>query len=743
MPHSEPLEADDLRQVGAYRLTGRLGVGGQGVVYLGEPASAPDGGDTDLVAVKLLHSDWLRDPTALGRLSKEVAAARRVASFCTARVVDADLDARPPYVVSEYIEGPTLLAHVSDGGPLTGSRLLRLAVGTATALTAIHQHGVVHRDFKPGNIILGPDGPRVIDFGIAREQSMDASGTTGVVGTPVYMAPEHFVGKPIGPSADVFAWASTMVYAATGQGPFTAPTLAAIMNRVINDEPTIGDLPEPLSGLVHHCLTKDPSARPTSRDALLALLADTETTVPRDTPIFAAASPAAQTPFAPPPPGEAPAAATTAPAAPPGGAAFPAPGPGPGGVGDAVGRGLAASPDGGPSSPDVGAPAAGAAGGAHPFFGASAPAPGASPGAAGMSGHPPANAGSTWPEGRSGVGPGAGDGFEDGHAGMAPRPPGAPGGAASPGGAPHDAPHYGPVGPGGAAAPGGMPAGGATGPGGPPYGDTGGPGGPPPGGGAYGGPPPGGGGGPSGAGTPPGRGRKKMLLAVAGGVGALVVLVGVALFAFGRPWDSAEAANGSPQAQASPSAQPGARNVDVTGKQGNSTKRGKAGQRRAGKNAKGKAHGKNPHRAGEKAKRGRHHAGAKNSSAPTSTPRTHTPPKPRPNRYTPGQACGSGYRVLESHPMFKGGYRVATVYLMYDNGSGNNCTVTMRSDQGVGKRRVHVGATLQRRGGRVQSDSGQFLWYGGPVRLHAPGTCVRYGGSFGSVSFTSPYGHCG
>lgn len=234
-----------------------------------------------------------------------------------------------------------------------------------------------------------------------------------------------------------------------------------------------------------------------------------------------------------------------------------------------------------------------------------------------------------------------------------------------------------------------------------------------------------------------------MLLAVAGGVGALVVLVGVALFAVGRIGDSANAANGSPQAQGSPSARPGARNVDVTGKQGNSTKQSEAGQKQAGKNAKGKAKGKNAHHGGKKAEKGRHHAGSKDSSAPKSTQRPHTPPKPRPNRYTPVQACGSGYRVLESHPMYKRGARVATVYLLYDNGSGNNCAVTMRSDQGVGSRRVHVAATLQRRGGHVESDSGRFLWYGGPVRLHAPGKCVRYGGSFGNVSFTSPYGHCG
>lgn len=693
MPHSEPLEADDPRQVGAYRLTGRLGVGGQGIVYLGEPASAPDGADSsDLVAVKLLHSDWLRNPSARDRLAKEVAAARRVASFCTARVVDADLDARPPYVVSEYIEGPTLLTQVSDGGPLTGSRLLRLAVGSATALTAIHQHGVVHRDFKPGNIILGPDGPRVIDFGIAREQSVDASGTSGVVGTPVYMAPEHFVGTPIGPAADVFAWASTMVYAATGKGPFTAPTLAAIMNRVINDEPTIGDLPEPLAGLVRRCLDKDPSARPTSRDALLALLVDTEATVPRDTPVFAAASHAAQAPFAPPPPGSAP-ADQPPPATPPASTgADPA---------DA-----ASGPATGSASAQVAAAGYVPRAGTHPAGDTAAPAGGGSiPGpvydpGAGQPGAPWAPGGAALPGGQAGT------------------PPSAPGDPSGPGGGFAGMPPWVP----------GHPAG------------TAGPGGPPP-GGQRPGPPPGG---QPPAGAPPKRGRKKVLAAVAGGVGAVVVLVALAFIAFGRPGDSARAANGSPQAQATTrDGRPGAQNVGSGGQQGRSTKQGNAGERKAGKKADGKAHGKNPHRSKKNAKRGGHHSSPTKSAKPKTKPRNQPPPKPKANRYTPGQACGSGYRVLESHALFRGGARVATVYLMYDNGSGNNCAVTMRSDQGVGAKRARVGATLQRRGGHVESDSGQFLWYGGPVRLHAPGTCVRYGGTFGNVSFTSPYGHCG
>lgn len=297
MPHSEPLEPGDPRAFGGYRTLGRLGAGGQGVVYLAESPDEPGEpgrpGESQHVVVKTLHGERIRDAKARERLGKEVAAARRVASFCTARVLDADLDAHPPYVVSEYIEGPTLLAQVADDRPLTDARLIRLAVGTATALTAIHQHGIVHRDFKPANIILGPDGPRVIDFGIAREEAADPSSTSGIVGTPMYMAPEHFSSGSVGPPADVFAWASTMVYAATGQGPFTAPTVPAIMHRILTDTPTAGDLPEPLAGLVARCLNKDPDARPTARDILLGLLA-ADGDVPANGPIYAAASQAAQ-----------------------------------------------------------------------------------------------------------------------------------------------------------------------------------------------------------------------------------------------------------------------------------------------------------------------------------------------------------------------------------------------------------------------------------------------------------------
>ncbi|MBE3011068.1 protein kinase [Microbispora sp. NEAU-D428] len=260
-----PLRAGDPERLGDYRLVGRLGEGGQGVVYLGETAAG------ERVAVKVVRArPSIGVPTPFAR---ELAAARQVAEFCTARIVDARLDADPPYIVSEFVDGPSLQQVIESGGPLTGAVLHRLAIGTITALAAVHGAGVVHRDFKPSNVLVGPDGPRVIDFGIAR--LVDASTTTGLpAGTPPYMAPEHFHGDRIGPPADVFAWGSTITYAATGAPPFGRDTPAAIAYRIVQGEPVLGDLAGGLRDLVTRCLDKDPARRPTAREVLLSLLDD-------------------------------------------------------------------------------------------------------------------------------------------------------------------------------------------------------------------------------------------------------------------------------------------------------------------------------------------------------------------------------------------------------------------------------------------------------------------------------------
>ncbi|WP_214317346.1 serine/threonine-protein kinase [Nonomuraea sediminis] len=256
MPHVEPLREGDPAAVGPYRLMGRLGAGGQGIVYLAQGRNGVP------VAVKVL-----RDGLADDRFAKEIAAARRVEPFCIAQVLDASLGGRP-YIVTEYVEGPSL----QQAGRHGGAELQRLAVATATALAAIHQAGVVHRDFKPANVLLGPGGPRVIDFGIARAADAGLTATSSIVGTPAYMAPEQLAGAAVGPAADVFAWASVIVFAANGTPPFGDDSLPAVINRILHNEPMLGDLPQPLRSIVLGCLAKDPARRPPMQEVLLQLL---------------------------------------------------------------------------------------------------------------------------------------------------------------------------------------------------------------------------------------------------------------------------------------------------------------------------------------------------------------------------------------------------------------------------------------------------------------------------------------
>ncbi|GAB3973260.1 hypothetical protein GCM10029978_052210 [Actinoallomurus acanthiterrae] len=271
MPEVTSLRPGDPQTLGAYRLTGRLGEGGQGIVFLGQ------GRDGTSVAVKVLRGRWAADRRLRERFAKEVAAARRVAPFCVAQVLDADLESAQPYIVTEFVDGPTLREAVTVGGPRSGPALHRLAVATATALAAIHEAGVVHRDFKPANVLLGSDGPRVIDFGIARTLDAGTQATGGVVGTPTYMAPEQFAAHDIGPPADVFAWGCVMVFAATGAPPFGGDNVAAISYRVLHEQPDLGHLADPLRDLVSACLSKNPAARPSMREVLLRLLGNPDT----------------------------------------------------------------------------------------------------------------------------------------------------------------------------------------------------------------------------------------------------------------------------------------------------------------------------------------------------------------------------------------------------------------------------------------------------------------------------------
>jgi serine/threonine protein kinase len=265
---ADALRPGDPKRLGSYELLGRLGDGGQGIVFLGR---AQDGSD---VAIKLLHRELIDDETARVRFLREIEFAKQVASFCTAQIIDADIEGERPYLVSEYVPGPSVLQLVQTDGPISGGALERLAIGTATALVAIHQAGVIHRDFKPANVLIGPGGPRVIDFGIARVFDGANTMTSRVIGTPAFMSPEQLRGREFGKEADIFCWAATMVYAATGRPPFGNDSIPAVIQRALNEQPALGDIAEPLRGLIVHCLAKDPADRPEARTVLMRLLGE-------------------------------------------------------------------------------------------------------------------------------------------------------------------------------------------------------------------------------------------------------------------------------------------------------------------------------------------------------------------------------------------------------------------------------------------------------------------------------------
>ncbi|MEU1177335.1 serine/threonine-protein kinase [Streptomyces sp. NPDC005820] len=255
----QPLGADEPTAVGPYRLLGRLGSGGMGRVYLGRSA----GGRT--VAVKIVHPHLALDDEFRARFRREVEAARRVGGAWTAPVLDADPEATVPWVATAYAAGPSLAAAVAAHGPLPEHTVRALGAGLAEALAAVHDLGLVHRDVKPSNVLLTVDGPLLIDFGIARATDGTASLTsTGVsVGSPGYMAPEQILGRGVSGAADVFSFGAVLAYAATGAPPFPGDSSAALLYKVVHEEPALGELePGLLREAVEDCLAKDPSARP-------------------------------------------------------------------------------------------------------------------------------------------------------------------------------------------------------------------------------------------------------------------------------------------------------------------------------------------------------------------------------------------------------------------------------------------------------------------------------------------------
>ena len=263
-----PLADSDPRQLGRFKVLGLLGEGGMGRVFFGR---SPGGW---AVAIKVIHAGLAADPAFQARFAHEVATARAVGGIYTASVVDADTAAERPWLAVEYVAGPSLSDAVTAGGPLPLPAVLRLGLGLAEALQAIHAAGVVHRDLKPSNVLLAADGPRVIDFGIARAAEHSSLTRTGtILGSAGFMAPEQITGGETGPAADVFALGAVLTFAATGQGPFGEGRTEALAYRVVYADPTLGGVPDPVREVVARCLAKDPRYRPAPGGIIAALAA--------------------------------------------------------------------------------------------------------------------------------------------------------------------------------------------------------------------------------------------------------------------------------------------------------------------------------------------------------------------------------------------------------------------------------------------------------------------------------------
>ncbi|WP_165975309.1 serine/threonine-protein kinase [Actinomadura rubrisoli] len=262
-----PLRPGDPARIGSYEVIGFLGEGGMGSVFL---ARSPGG----LVAVKVVRADYARHAQFRERFRREAHSALRVPRFCTAEVLAADPDADPPYLVTEFIDGPTLDEVVAAGGPLRRAELEQLGVSMAVALAGVHGVGVVHRDLKPANVLLSRTGPRVIDFGIASavDAAFGLTGTGQIVGTPGFMAPEQFESGETRQPADIFAWGAVMAFAATGRRPFGAGPVQAIAYRIVHGEPDMEGLDDgPLRTVISAALNKDPARRPSARELLARL----------------------------------------------------------------------------------------------------------------------------------------------------------------------------------------------------------------------------------------------------------------------------------------------------------------------------------------------------------------------------------------------------------------------------------------------------------------------------------------
>ncbi|RVX42856.1 serine/threonine protein kinase [Nonomuraea polychroma] len=752
MNQFQPLAADDPRRLGAYDIVARLGEGGQGVVYLGKSDSG------EQVAVKLLHHALVADADARTRFLREVAVAQRVARFCTAPVLHADLEGSRPYIVSEYVPGPSLRELVINEGPRRGAALERLAISTATALAAIHRAGILHRDFKPANVLMGPEGPVVIDFGIARALDSPGATATGMaMGTPSYLAPEQLSGAAVSEAADVFAWGVTMVFAATGKPAFGADSIPVVMNRILNEEPELGRMEGELAGLVAACLSKDPSQRPSADELILRLTGQPAPKAAIE-PVTGQQLGVAGVPPAGPQPGTGPQA----------GAAHPGPwtqptGPQPAATGQQHGTPPQTGPYGLPAAAAQNGPGQGASPmGTAP--GTGSPHSGLQPGMAGPQNAMPGN-------GPHAGAPQGGTPYGGGHQG---GPTSGPQAAAS--GMPGSGPFQGgaPGGPGGYSSPGapGAPAqhGGHSGPGGPgrPPGGTAGPG------------------GPGGSSRPgdrtPARQRRTLTLALSGAAAAALLVVAGAVVVQANskqiPVVAVKDSSASTPGDGSGAGQPGeppttdqtpapvvptdtsepvpTMDIEVpeeTKKPKKQTKQPVAqvpttpvetSQPRPQTTTKRAEPSPKPTKKKqtntvdpetEPTSAPPPTSGPTTTVAPTSKPtKTYVPLKPNPYRAT--SLCGAGYKVVDSHAL-----RNATIYLLYNSSAGKNCVVTLSRFVHPGK--VQMNAILQVKGGSSASNPGRFTAYAGPIRLPAAKKCVIWGGQWAEQIWKSGWSHCG
>ncbi|MFI1646781.1 serine/threonine-protein kinase [Streptomyces avidinii] len=262
------LSADDPHEIGGYRLHARLGSGGMGVVYL---AYTPGGRP---IALKAVRREFAADPEFRERFAQEVASARRIHGLFTAQVVDSGEDERTPWLATAYVPGPSLHQVVQRHGPLPVRTVLLLVAGIAEALQEIHRVGVVHRDLKPANVLIAGDGPRVIDFGIAR--AADAAALTGAglrIGTAAFMAPEQALGHPVTSATDVFALGALAGFVAGGVPPFGGGPESGALYRVVHEHPDLGRIPHELHDLLSWCLAKRPQDRPATAELIAAVRA--------------------------------------------------------------------------------------------------------------------------------------------------------------------------------------------------------------------------------------------------------------------------------------------------------------------------------------------------------------------------------------------------------------------------------------------------------------------------------------